>query len=1424
MKRKQKRVSKRILASALTAALCMNYVPVLAVAEGESEVNSESKQVGVDDIVEVSPDNEKFSETETSDENHENESADVVPENSISYTESEYTVNISPVSEDVTSVYEVDINGKRDTISVNNGDKLVLHARIKEGVEKLYRISDVRIGNTAVDAKNAENFDVDIEITPDMADENGNIQVTVDFTRVYTASFYYNPNDESITPSTEIKVTDDNGNAIGTATFNDDGNMRFAAVPNNNYRVSSVIVDGKYTNYDENDKSVLIENVSSDNEHYIDAVFALNNCSIQSEESVNGTVNATVDNVVYGGISEIMLTPDKGCYLKSVFINDKPFDVSNMHSGGKITIDGVTEDKHIKAEFRKYSDDYSWNYDNAIKSEGEKYIFGKDRTVLFHTELSGIRLIDENNAVILGDENTDSLSINSDREKITVSAVDIYYNENGWQRVSLEKPIEISFYENIAASLTLPEYNEGCMCYGSDVRIKMNVTSESMYSLISSVEYWIDDSEEHHTLKSGQNEILIPAEGNNRADMVVHAVITDILGSKTEIETEPFSINSVVPTVEIFSDDSISDEADDAHYTNGRTFRVTVDDAAYTQKQDLSMFSITKDGEVLSDKEKSNIVTWIKDGSKLTALLNFSDDGKYSWNMLYINKAGKHNETVNTNGDDIYNFVLDNTFEEAYVKVGSKALNELLDVLTFGVMGNSDVIVTAEAKDELSGVKGIYFYKDVYSQERTSNKALTYDELENLYKENMFKPYNGEIVVPENEKAVVYVRFVDGAGNVVYRTSDGMIIDSLRSNVSINADEPNEFGIYNDDIDVNINVTDAFPYSGIQYVEYKVTSGRIVTQSGRFDDFEHDISDESNLQQEFNFDFTILSKLNNSSDVLLTVTVKDNAGNLTETVKSFDINKDNPSVTVSYDNNDAVNDMYFNSPRKATIVIKDRENYFDAAMATESISVIASDKDGNPVENAFTVSEWHSNADTHTADITFLGDAEYKFAVNYVSRSGSTAFAFADSSQKAPFEFVIDKTAPTGSIEIQNNTWSELLDKITFGMYSRQDFDVSASGSDNSGNVKMEYYISNSEKPLDKNYLNRLDESKWQKYTGTFKIPENENKNNRVWVVYLKVSDYAGNYVYICSDGHIIDNQPIDITATVAKNYSKDNTYSDDIEICVQAQDKAPYSSIKRINYWITSDGMITQEGELYNFDNAAPSYSEIENSVRKTFVIDSSLNNSSDVVIYVHAEDNAGNENTISRKFDVDVTKPEISIDYGGDEGKKGGFFSSPRQAKITVIERNSHFDPDTASDSIKITAKNAVGDIIDDAWSLSNWESDGDTHTAIITFSADARYSLSVSYTDKAGNTNAEINTGSSSYPYEFTVDTSAPAGIIKALSADSEYFEWNQFSDEESIPVTGVCKTEINVSSDVSDELSGIDEIVYFKDVFDKDFEKL
>ena len=82
----------------------------------------------------------------------------------------------------------------------------------------------------------------------------------------------------------------------------------------------------------------------------------------------------------------------------------------------------------------------------------------------------------------------------------------------------------------------------------------------------------------------------------------------------------------------------------------------------------------------------------------------------------------------------------------------------------------------------------------------------------------------------------------------------------------------------------------------------------------------------------------------------------------------------------------------------------------------------------------------------------------------------------------------------------------------------------------------------------------------------------------------------------------------------MAKNYSKDNLYSDDIEICVQAEDKAPYSGIKRIDYWVTSSGKTTQKGELYNFDKTNPSYNEIKNSVRETFVIDSSLNDSSDV------------------------------------------------------------------------------------------------------------------------------------------------------------------------------------------------------------------
>ena len=55
-------------------------------------------------------------------------------------------------------------------------------------------------------------------------------------------------------------------------------------------------------------------------------------------------------------------------------------DIGNMHSG-KITVEGVTENQHIKAEFAKYSDDYSWNLNEALKVQDGKYLF--DKAVVF---------------------------------------------------------------------------------------------------------------------------------------------------------------------------------------------------------------------------------------------------------------------------------------------------------------------------------------------------------------------------------------------------------------------------------------------------------------------------------------------------------------------------------------------------------------------------------------------------------------------------------------------------------------------------------------------------------------------------------------------------------------------------------------------------------------------------------------------------------------------------------------------------------------------------------------------------------------------------------------------------------------------------------------------------------------------------------
>ena len=107
-----------------------------------------------------------------------------------------------------------------------------------------------------------------------------------------------------------------------------------------------------------------------------------------------------------------------------------------------------------------------------------------------------------------------------------------------------------------------------------------------------------------------------------------------------------------------------------------------------------------------------------------------------------------------------------------------------------------------------------------------------------------------------------------------------------------------------------------------------------------------------------------------------------------------------------------------------------------------------------------------------------------------------------------------DIEKPTGEIKINENSWKAFLNNITFGLFFKDTQTVTINAADNSGEtVTVEYLLS--DKELTKA---EFDGMTFTAYTAPFGIdPDNE------YIIYVRLTDNAGNTDYICSDGIVLD-------------------------------------------------------------------------------------------------------------------------------------------------------------------------------------------------------------------------------------------------------------------------------------------------------------
>lgn len=116
--------------------------------------------------------------------------------------------------------------------------------------------------------------------------------------------------------------------------------------------------------------------------------------------------------------------------------------------------------------------------------------------------------------------------------------------------------------------------------------------------------------------------------------------------------------------------------------------------------------------------------------------------------------------------------------------------------------------------------------------------------------------------------------------------------------------------------------------------------------------------------------------------------------------------------------------------------------------------------------------------------------------------------------------------------------------------------------------------------------------------------------------------------------------------------------------------------------------------------------------------------------------------------EFVIDQTAPKLNVSWNTEAAQNGKYYNAARTATITVEEHN--FDPNLFKIEAPVSAGNG-GEAT--PAQIGGWSSNGDTHTATVTFPGQGVYTLSVSGEDLASNKSESYTSP------EFVIDTIKP-----------------------------------------------------------------
>lgn len=524
---------------------------------------------------------------------------------------------------------------------------------------------------------------------------------------------------------------------------------------------------------------------------------------------------------------------------------------------------------------------------------------------------------------------------------------------------------------------------------------------------------------------------------------------------------------------------------------------------------------------------------------------------------------------------------------------------------------------------------------------------------------NLPLSFNSKFNLDGNESSMKFwVRITDRTNHTT--ENDRLFsIDKVKPVISVSYNTTESNSYYNKDRVANITVTER-NFDSSKF-EVSGTAGVLGSWSRNGDTWSNTITFSGNTDYKYTLRCT--DRANNVSDAY--------------TSESFTVDKVNPTLSVSWDNNSVLNGNYYKSARTATLTVV--EHNFDASLIN--------------VANA-TVSGWSNNGDVHTANITFNSDGEYDFTVSGKDKAGNSF----DSNYKSG-TFIIDTVKP--NIEILG---------VSNGVSYKKDVFIRVSLSDkylNSDNISVRLYGKNHKEK----YL--IGVSVGNSITYSYDAFPKDKDTDDVYTLEVVGSDLAGN---IMKEERVFSVNRFGseykfIEEGYLGNYL--NT-SKDISISELNVDKIDTSKVKFV---------VTLNGKNIDIDSKYITISEEEKDGKYLYtytISKDAFTEDGKYIIQVYSESDDGTEYTSVAEeynFVIDTQKPVILV-----SGVESNSIYQDYNRKVTVDVRDFS--------GVKNISVILNGKAIE-------YTVEGDMYVFTIPESTD-RQSLVVKVTDLAGNTN--------------------------------------------------------------------------------------